>query len=329
MLLESDSQRRLQIPGHLQVQDFAAPDWHTLMRFNLAPGQKRGWSTGLEFLGGDLHNEFWQMNMPAASGGRENVVWRRCGGLMFLAYERPDDGSEDVSAIACSSYKRMLDVAMRHGCNWPVRAWNYMPLINAGDGDSERYRQFCRGRAEAMDAAGVISPRLCASTAIGGEENLLRIFLLCSDSPATNIENPRQISAYHYPREYGPRGPSFARATALHNGAESVLLMISGTASVVGHATLHVGDVSAQLEETIFNLGTMLSTSRIKLGAASAGSDGFDQHSLLKVYVRHAEHWPLIEARLLQEWPNSRFAGLRGDLCRAELLVEVEAVTRI
>ena len=141
-----------------------------------------------------------------------------------------------------------------------------------------------------------------------------------------NIENPRQVSAYRYPRRYGPRSPSFARATAVAGPDGSTLLMISGTASVVGHRTLHEGDVDAQLEEVIRNLETLLSESASQLGRP--GLAEFDEASLLRVYLRHAEDWPAIERRLRQRWPGVHLAGLRGDVCRADLLVEIEAVSR-
>jgi chorismate lyase/3-hydroxybenzoate synthase len=328
MLLEHSSQLQIMRPGQLSVHSEADPDRFTLMCFTMLHELESGWSTGLEFLGGDLYSEFWQTNMAPSFGQHGNVIWRRSGGLMFLAYEQPDDGHQDIATIANNSYARMLELATREGCNWPVRAWNYIPLINAGSGDAERYRKFCIGRAKALVSAGISDSLLCAGTAIGGDDNILRIFMLCSDTAAVNIENPRQISAYHYPRAYGPRGPSFARATAVHSDGDRPLLMISGTSSVVGHASRHAGDVAAQLEETIFNLNTLLAASADQLGVAETSHD-FDQHSLLRVYVRHARDWPLIQARLLQQWPQVRLAGLRGDICRADLLVEVEAVTQM
>jgi chorismate lyase/3-hydroxybenzoate synthase len=51
----------------------------------------------------------------------------------------------------------------------------------------------------------------------------------------------------------------------------------------------------------------------------------FNEHSLARVYVRRAEDWPAIEQRLRQRWPALRLCGMRGDVCRSDLLVEIEA----
>src|SRR5699024_7860842 len=127
-------------------------------------------------------------------------------------------------------------------------------------------------------------------------------------------------------RRYGPRSPSFARATAVAAADESAWLMISGTASVVGHRTAHEDDVHAQLEEIIRNLESLMAESARRLG--HSGLADFGENSLLRVYVRHAGDWPAVERRLRERWPLPRLAGLRGDVCRSDLLVEIEAVSR-
>lgn len=102
--------------------------------------------------------------------------------------------------------------------------------------------------------------------------------------------------------------------------------MISGTASVVGHRSLHENDVDAQLDEIIRNLEALMAESARELDCP--GLEEFNQHSLLRVYVRHADDWPAIERRLRKRWPDAPLAGLRGDVCRTDLLVEIEAVNR-
>jgi chorismate lyase / 3-hydroxybenzoate synthase len=153
----------------------------------------------------------------------------------------------------------------------------------------------------------------------------LRIMLLCGATPGINIENPRQVSAYHYPRIYGPRSPSFARATALVPDDGPALLMISGTASVVGHESVHGGDLDGQIEEIRLNLDALLETSAARLGRPALAHFGPD--SLMRVYVRAAGDWPRIAQRFAEIWPGVPLVGLRGDICRADLLLEVEAVT--
>lgn len=314
------------LPGDLSVSPERSAEGSALLGFALARPQPGLAGCGLAWLGGDLREECWYADAAVTTGAVGDISWRRAGELLFLALEQPDDPASDPNQAVEAAYGRLLSVAAEAGCRQLLRAWNYLPAINEGDGDAERYRRFCLGRAAALEKAGYGERELCAGTAIGGDEPRLRIYLLCAPEPGINIENPRQVSAFRYPREYGPRSPSFARATAVGGRGDSALLMISGTASVVGHRTLHIGDVEAQLAEVVRNLETLLSEAAGQLGRPGLGD--FDADSLLRVYLRHAGDWPLVEQRLRARWPEARLAGLRGDVCRRDLLVEIEAVSR-
>ena len=99
--------------------------------------------------------------------------------------------------------------------------------------------------------------------------------------------------------------------------------MISGTASVIGHVTAHPHDVQAQTEEAASNLEALLAHAA---GALSRpGLSRFNAHSLARVYVRDPDHWPLVQRRLRRRWPGLRMCGLRGDICRSDLMMEIEA----
>jgi enamine deaminase RidA (YjgF/YER057c/UK114 family) len=146
------------------------------------------------------------------------------------------------------------------------------------------------------------------------------IYFLASRAAPTAIENPRQISAYHYPPQYGPQ-PAFSRASVLHQAA-GAMLFISGTASIVGHQTIHVGDAGAQTRETLANIEALLSEANRVAGAAS-----FALGTLAyKVYVRHATDLGAVEAQLRSAVGSSaRVVYLKADICRQDLLVEIEA----
>ncbi len=93
-----------------------------------------------------------------------------------------------------------------------------------------------------------------AASALGFESGPLTIcFFAAREAMPLAIENPRQVSAYKYPEDYGPRSPTFSRASAIELHGQTVLF-ISGTASIVGHQTMHAGDVVAQTQETIVNI---------------------------------------------------------------------------
>lgn len=312
----------------LAVRPVPWHDSHTL--FELAEdhcdedGGSERWSCGLELLGGDLDRECWQVEQPVVEGRRYGIVWRRSSGLIFLVYDYTDERDRDPAPQAEFAYRRMLKLADEYGCAWPVRAWNFISGINEGHGDEERYRGFCLGRARALKQAGFHDSSLCAGTAIGGDQAVARIMLLCAAEPGVQIENPRQVSAYRYPRIYGPASPSFARATALGQADGSVLLLVSGTASVVGHESRHAGDLDSQIEEILDNLSSLMVASADRLNRPSLARA--QRGILFRAYVRHREHWPQVRQRFAAAWPGCRMVGYRGDICRDELLVEVEAV---
>lgn len=281
------------------------------------------WRTGLESLGGDFTQEFWR-GTGRVETRTVGACTLRCGAeLVMAAVSLEDDGDADPAPLVRHAYRELYAAVAGRGPLHMVRLWNYLPHINDGEGDHERYRRFCVGRGEALSDIGIGEQGLCAGTAIGTRGRALNIYALAAPVPGVQIENPRQISAYRYPRQYGPCSPSFARATALKQPDGRVALMISGTASVVGHATLHPGDLDAQLGETAHNLDTLLTTAAQSLGRPALAR--FGPQSLLRVYLRDPTAWPRVRDRLRQAWPDARIAGLAGEICRRDLEVEIEA----
>jgi chorismate lyase/3-hydroxybenzoate synthase len=131
------------------------------------------------------------------------------------------------------------------------------------------------------------------------------------------------MSAYCYPPQYGPKSPSFARAT-LVRGANRDCLYISGTASITGHESRHPDDPAAQLEETLVNIKALIDSAATEEGI---GFEGFASLTHLKVYIRHPRDFPLIRARLEALLPkNTQCLYLEAEVCRPELLLEIEAV---
>lgn len=208
---------------------------------------------------------------------------------------------------------------------WPLKIWNYVPDINRGSGDDELYRQFCLGRAEAVLIDPGDRPPLPAATAIGApaSEHALQVYFLAASLPGLDVENPRQVSAWRYPRQYGPKSPLFSRGTILRlNGAQQFL--ISGTASVVGHQTHHENQVASQVSESLRNVSSLLDEGHRLMGDAQAS---LDSDGTLKVYVRHPEQLELIRKTLDSEAPAEiPRIYLQGDVCRENLLTEIDGI---
>jgi len=206
-----------------------------------------------------------------------------------------------------------------------LRLWNYFPDINADGGDIERYRQFNAGRQQAFIAARRSAfegaPAACA---LGTRTGPLRVYFVAGSTPPLAIENPRQVSAYRYPETYGPRSPTFSRA-ALADVDGHNALFISGTASIVGHATVHIGDVRRQAEESLVNIDVVRGVAGERAGVP------FPAESLCyTLYVRHRSDLDVVrEVFERAVGAHSRAARdalyIQADICRADLLVEIEA----
>lgn len=269
------------------------------------------------------------------AGTRLPEAWQLGDDRRVLVIEHVETAG-DIAGATQAAYAELL--ARVRGSAHPhlLRIWNYLDAINDGDGDAERYRRFCIGRAAAVDAAFNDAPP--AATAIGhhaghdgGHDGagIVQVIALCGRDPAIALENPRQTPAWSYPREHGPVSPGFSRGALLGaDGGEgtegaSPRLLASGTASIVGHVSQHVGDVAEQLRESLRNLEALLAvggercTHRFALQGCAA----------LRVYLRHAGDLPLAQAVIAASaLPAGRVVYLRGDVCRRELDVELEGV---
>lgn len=221
-----------------------------------------------------------------------------------------------------SAYRQVFALLDTLRYPYLFRFWNYIADINTHSFGQERYRQFNLGRQDAFLAhARDVVGNVPAACALGSAQGPLTIAFLAGRVAPLAIENPRQVSAYQYPQQYGPRSPTFSRASLVRLGQDEVLF-VSGTASIVGHATLHPADVVAQTRETMANIEAVLAQANRR-----ASQPRFDLASLYyKVYVRHAADLAQIRTeleRIVGSAANAIY--LQADVCRQDLLVEIEA----
>jgi chorismate lyase / 3-hydroxybenzoate synthase len=222
------------------------------------------------------------------------------------------------------AYREMYATLSAAGDPGLVRVWNYIPQINLETEGLERYRQFNTARHDATLACGrAVTGAVPAASALGAAPGSpLTIYFLASHRAPAFIENPRQVSAYRYPAEYGPRSPSFSRATVLGEGEEATLF-ISGTASIVGHRTMHAGDPAAQTREALVNIEALLEEAGRRSSVRALRLESL----AYKIYVREPRELPLIRAELeAAVGTGTTFLYLQADICRRELAVEIEAV---
>jgi chorismate lyase/3-hydroxybenzoate synthase len=273
--------------------------------------------------------EVWRTGRATQAAGRLRGLCYACDGdVLFIAGGLPPAGR--YRQAVRNAYLGVLDLTRQLGYPYLFRMWNVIGGINEPNTDGlETYRDFCQGRAEAFEtSSGAWAAQLPAATGIGAVGGGIGFYCLASRTARpTHLENPRQVPAYQYPPQYGPRSPSFARASYLcaTGGRRGGTLYLSGTASVVGHATVYPGDLGGQFETTVDNLRRLLAAARVDGGRPL----GLDRLRLAKVYVRHERDIPFVRQRCTETFgPATAIRYLNVDICRADLLLEIEGIAQ-
>ena len=263
--------------------------------------------------------EVWPAVAPVVTGSSGTFAFAHDGELLFASASF--DESAPIEVITKRAYDEAIAVARAHGYPNLIRMWNHVGAINGDDRGRERYKLFCEGRHDAFAAAGYqLGADLPAASAVGMRERGLMLYFLAATEMATQAENPRQVAAYRYPPQYGQKSPSFSRATTRRSRSETVIY-VSGTSSVVGHASVHDRDVLGQLEETIVNLEAIL---------RSAAGARLRDFVAVKTYIRREQDAELVIPALDAVLPQScSRIYVEADICRSELLLEIEGVARL
>jgi chorismate lyase/3-hydroxybenzoate synthase len=278
--------------------------------------------------------EVWRADGPMTSGRIGAVRFRANKQLLYgciSVSENPalsDESDNKPSPLEQATARAYTDLfATLEAAGYPqlVRIWNYVSSINREAGDEERYWQFNRARQQCfLSRQRAIVDTVPAACALGTPAGSpLVIYFLASRVAMRAIENPRQVSAYHYPSKYGPSRPTFSRAAMLTEVAGGTLL-VSGTASIVGHESRHIGDVTAQTRESMVNINVLIAEANRLCGHQHYAADMF----AYKVYVRNPGDLPAVAVELRAAvGQHAPVTYLHADVCRRELLVEIEAVS--
>ena len=235
------------------------------------------------------------------------------------------DGQQ-LETLTASAYRKLFQALAATPHPHPVRIWNFLPHIldDSGDGQDRymrfnagRYRAFseCLGKAESFDRC------VPAASAVGHAGSELIIHALAAATAGRAIANPRQVPPHRYSRRFGPLPPCFARATRIDTRTGQHFLLIGGTASIRGEESVHIGDLPAQLAETKQNLSVLIQSA----SPDTPTPDSLRLLDRLRVYYVRSADLPAIQRSVAAWFPSPQHvAWVQADLCRADLLVEIE-----
>jgi chorismate lyase/3-hydroxybenzoate synthase len=272
--------------------------------------------------------ETWRRASPCLHGVSEGIAWRRADDVLFGVIDLDEAEFAAVAdrpplqAASEAAYHRIFRLLEAQKLPHLWRVWNYMADINAETHGLERYRQFNIGRQDAFiahhrSATGNV-PAACA---IGLAAGPLSIAFLAGLAPAVPFENPRQVSAYRYPAEYGPRTPLFSRAALVRPPGQEILF-VSGTASIVGYQTVHPDDVAGQCREAMANIAAVVAEANRATRSRTFSLDEL----VYRVYVRRAADFSAIRDTLAPQIGGADVLYVQADICRSDLLLEIEAM---
>ena len=269
--------------------------------------------TGLDSPVGAELTEIWLTSDKVVRGSLNNCFWSKSSDVICVSHWISASDFNDVENSVKDAYEALFSVAIFHGFPHVFRCWNYMERINEGQGDSEIYKRFCVGRLAAFKSLNMASDSFPAASALGHKRKGAVIYLFASKSSPICYSNSMQVDAYRYPRQYGKSSPSFARASALSLEGEN-LLFISGTASIKGHETVGGDCLPTQLKVTGDNIEHLLVT---------CNPHGLRPRAF-KVYIRNQADFGLVRDWLFERFPHAEAMITCADICRKDLLVEIE-----
>lgn len=233
-----------------------------------------------------------------------------------------------------------IEAALRkRGTLHPVRLWNYIPGIHDPMSlGQDRYMAFNAGRYEALcrwfGGTERFDELVASASGVGHEGQDLVIHCLAAERPGRAVINPRQIAPYRYSPKYGPLPPCFARATLVEGKAGEALVLVGGTASIVGEESVHPGDLARQTGETLSNLAVLLRQAAGRpvepvIGPTAERTAELARFRDVRVYYRHPASLADLRPLLRDAFPAALVEWVQADICREDLLVEIEGLAEL
>lgn len=273
----------------------------------------------------------------------EGLVITRHAGITWahaadLRADTTAGGVYDLSTAAFENMRRML---ARGGMRYEqvVRTWLYLGDIVGPEGETQRYKELNRARTDFYEefrfGMGRTPPSwrrpvYPASTGIGtcGREVLMSCIALETSRPdvmLVPLENPHQTAAFDYGAHYSPRSPKFSRAMAVATG-DCATVYISGTASITESETRHFDDVEGQTQLTLDNIEALISPHNFQEHGVPHLGATLEDLATVRVYVKRPEDFEKTRAVCRRRLGDLAAAYTVADVCRPELLVEIEGV---
>jgi organic radical activating enzyme len=269
----------------------------------------------------------WQQE-PFLPNGNVHLNVTANGLFGNIEIDAPADATS-IEQITQDAYLQIFESLALYPDYQVIRYWNFVPDIIRPTGEGVPvYQLFNAGRYRAFQAYygdALMKMAVPAASAVGTKDQRLKIEFFAVRSAVAMIENKDQVPAYQYSPQYGKIPPFFSRGAIFDNNGQRLLLS-SGTASIVGEQSLHMGDIYEQLCQSIHNLRILGSQFNLKKYNIHYGF-ALEDIAFLRVYYKREEDRAFLE-RFIPKFlaPCCQISFVHAHICREELLVELEAV---
>ncbi len=289
---------------------------------------------------GQVQISVWMIRQEERSTGKsESALPVKANSLdwSFSAKNLNTVDNEQVTSSFTSQFYDCLLANERQGHSIEdlLRTWIYIGNITEGPHDHTRYQIVNAARREIFNelklSSGEKKTKFPASTGIGTHSTSINLgYLSCKvktkgDYRVVSLENRRQASAFDYPKEESLVAPLFSRAMAILGAAEA-MIFVSGTASIIGAKSVYLADIERQTRQTIDNISLLLCARLLSDYDCYPTRTGLECVVCYTVYVKHRDDFAVVQSICESLLPAQAIATyVEADICRNELLVEIEA----
>ena len=265
----------------------------------------------------------------------DEMRWIYCAGI------KSNKRNEGIYEQATGVLEQMGSALKKMGSGFEhvLRTWFYLGGITEVDGGVQRYKELNRARTDFYKGiefhCSTLQPNIPqglypASTGIGMRGDTLvgscvALETQRNDAVLLPLENPQQTPAYAYPPHHSPQSPKFSRGVVLVL-ENYVTTWVSGTASVVHSISRYPGNIEKQTEQTIENIERLIAAENLRFHGINHPGARLSDLAKIRVYLKRPEDFLRCKAICDQRFQSVPAIYAVADVCRPELLVEIEGV---
>lgn len=255
---------------------------------------------------------------------KELIMSGVCGDISNSIFDQSESSFQEIERVfKCEGFEF---------CN-VIRQWNYIERIVAIDDNHQHYQDFNDVRSRHYSKQNWRDGYPAATgigTQFGGVViDLDAVIIKSDDVQIRKIDNDLQVAAHAYSKEVligeecCKTTPKFERAKSI-SSLEDNRVYISGTAAILGEESLVGVDFKRQIEATMLNIENLICERTLVNSNIRTPSPM--RLDMLRVYLKYEQDVESAIEYMRSNYGEIPACYLLGDVCRDELLVEIEGI---